>query len=86
MIVQILPFPPYLFLTPFPEHGFYRTEQGRKFQCLFLLARSPFADPSPPTGRHYALNLNQIAASARLTTYAGVIEALLSGRNHYRAW
>ena len=47
------------------EHGFYKTEQGRK---------------------HYALNLNQIAASARLTTYAGVIEALLSGRNHYRAW
>lgn len=47
------------------EHGFYKTEQGRK---------------------HYALNLNQIAASARLTTYAGVIEALLSGRNHYREW
>jgi hypothetical protein len=48
------------FAHPFAEHGFYRTEQGR---------------------RHYMLNLQQIASSARLTTYAGIMDALLGARN-----
>ena len=47
------------------EHGFYRTEMGK---------------------RSYVLNLQQIAMSARLTTYAGIMDALLGARNHYRMW
>lgn len=34
----------------------------------------------------YMLNLQQIAMSARLTTYAGVVEALLQCNNHYKLW
>jgi len=65
------------------------TQEGRKETLVrrglaFMIEHGFYRTPQ---GRQsYMLNLQQIAMSARLTTYAGVVEALLQCKNHYKNW